>query len=154
MTLRILLSFLLFLGSYFSWSQQLSIYKTFGGYRFEKDSIAISPKMIMRLMEPNVEAYNEFKKANANYNIMSVMKFTGGALILFPAATAIAGGEPEWGLAAGGLALLLGSIPLNSSFQQHALNALDIYNGKLSGSRKSILRLTLTSNGGSLQFKF
>ena len=66
---------------------------------------------------------------------MNASTTIGGMLIGFPLGTAIVGGEPEWGLAAAGTVFLLGSIPLNRIFKARALNALDIYNGKVSASR-------------------
>ena len=116
-------------------AQEITMYKTFGGVRFERDSLVLSPKQVMDILREKPLAFEEFKKAKANYNVGGVLGFTGGLLIGFPVGTAIAGGKPEWGLAAGGAALILGSIAFNRIFKARALNALDIYNGRVPSSR-------------------
>lgn len=136
-----------------SYGQEINIYKTFGSFRFERDSVAISPRMVLEIMKDNPLAYAEFKKAKTNLDAASVIGFAGGLLIGFPIGTAIAGGEPEWGLAAGGLGLILASIPLTSAFKNHALNALDNYNGSLS-SRRVKVNFYLAGAGGKLIIRF
>ncbi|NOT75597.1 MAG: hypothetical protein HOP08_11755 [Cyclobacteriaceae bacterium] len=113
----------------------LIMHKTFGGARFEykKDTsvFIVSPKQVLDIMKNDAEALAEFKKAKSNYGASGVIGFIGGALIGFPVGTAIAGGQPEWGLAAGGAALLLiAVIPLDKAFKRHSENALNIYNRK------------------------
>lgn len=107
------------------------MYKTFGGARFEKDTLVLSPKQVLEILKVEPVAYEEFKRAKANYNVAGVMGFSGAFLIGFPVVSAIAGGDPEWGFAAGGAALLLGSIHFNRVFKGRAFNALELYNSKL-----------------------
>lgn len=141
------------LGTHFGFAQEINIYKTFGGYRFERDSLAISPKMVHELMKINPEAYAEFRSARKNYGIASGLKFAGGLMIVVPTVSLIGGGEPEWILAAGGLGLILASIPLNSAFRHRALNALDLYNApQRTGRIKTYFYLT--GLGGKLIFRF
>jgi len=116
-------------------AQEITMYKTFGGVRFERDSVALSTRQVMEILHENPKAFEEFKKAKANYNMAGVLGFTGGILIGFPLGTALVGGEPEWGLAAAGAVFILGSIPFNRIFKARALTALDIYNGKEITSR-------------------
>lgn len=152
---RPFLSILLFIiGAHTSFGQQINIYKTFGGYRFEKDSVSISPKMVLRIFEDNPQAYAEFKIAKRNYDAAGALRFAGGAMIVVPLATAIIGGDPEWGFAGGGVALLLASIPFNSAFQHRALNALDIYNGTTSSSKGIKINFRFTGTGGILLMRF
>ena len=127
---RLTFLFLLLFNSIVVSAQEIKMYKSFGGVVFEMDTLTLSMKQVMTLLNArNAAAYQEFKKAKANLDVSSVMGFTGGALIAFPLGTAVAGGEPEWGLAAGGAALILGSIPIYRSFRGRAIQALDIYNG-------------------------
>ncbi len=111
-------------------AQEITMYKTFGGVRFERDSIVLSTRQVMEILHENPLAFEEFKRAKANSNVASVLGFTGGVLIGLPLGTALIGGEPEWGLAAAGAVFVLGSIPFNRIFKARSLNALDIYNGK------------------------
>ena len=110
----------------------LVMYKTFGGAMFEytKDTttFTVSPKQVLQIMKDDPLAYQEFKKARLNYSAAGTMGFIGATLIIFPVVTAIAGGDPEWGFAAGGAALLAASIPLNKAFKRHAEGAIDTYN--------------------------
>jgi hypothetical protein len=110
------------------YAQKIEMIKTFGGVRFESDTVVYSPKQVLELMRDNPLAYEEFKKAKTNYGVAGALGAIGGFMVGFPLGTAIAGGEPEWGLAAGGAALIIASIPLNRAFKNHAQNALDIYN--------------------------
>jgi hypothetical protein len=137
-----------------SFAQEINIYKTFGGYRFERDSVSISPKMVLEIMEVNPQAYAEFKRAKSNYATAGVLGAVGGFMIGFPIGTAVVGGDPEWGLAAGGLGLILVSIPFTSAFRNHALNALDTYNSSLSSSKRVKINFFLAGAGGKLVIKF
>ena len=118
-----------------SQAQEITMYKTFGGVRFERDTVELSTKQVMEILREKPLAFEEFKKAKSNYNVSSFLGITGSLLVVFPLATAVVGGNPEWGLAAGGAALILGSIPFHRIFKARALNALDIYNGKVITSR-------------------
>jgi len=115
----------------FSQAQQIKMYKTFGGARFEMDTLVLSPKQVLEILKVEPVAYEEFKRAKANYNVAGVMGFSGALLIAFPVITSIAGGDPEWAFAAGGAALILGSIHFNRTFKGRAFNALELYNSKL-----------------------
>jgi len=110
--------------------QEIKIYKTFGGARFEMDTLVLSPKQVLQIVKIEPLAYEKFKKAKANYNAAGVLGFAGGVLIGFPVGTAIGGGEPEWSLAIAGGVLVLGSFSLNNVFRSHAFEAIELYNGK------------------------
>ncbi len=120
----------------FCHAQEIKMYKTFGGVRFEMDTLVLSPKQVLEILKEEPLAYEEFKQAKVNYNIAGVLGFTGGVLIGIPIGTAIAGGDPEWGLAAGGAALILGSIHFNRVFKGRAFSALELYNKKYSSRIK------------------
>lgn len=153
MHIRFAVLFCLSLCSGVSFAQKIEIYKTFGGFRFERDSVAISAKMVLEAMKENQLAYMEFKKAKTNLDVASVLGFAGGLLIGLPIGTAIAGGEPEWALAAGGAGLILASLPFTSAFKQHALGALDTYNAGLSAGRVKF-NFYLAGTGGGLVVRF
>jgi len=154
MTTRLFILLGLLLIGRASFCQQLTMVKTFGGVRFESDTLTYSAKQVLELMRDNQPAYIEFKRAKSNYDGAGVMGFVGGLLIGFPLGTAIVGGEPEWGLAAGGAGLLLLSIPLNSAFKRHAQSAIDTYNAQLTSSRKIKPTFYFTGTGGKLILRF
>ena len=122
-----------------TFAQSLTVHKTFGSTRFEyhKDTatFTVSPKQVLDIMQDDPLAYAEFKKARYNYSTAGILGFAGGVLIAVPIGTAIAGGEPEWALAAAGAALVITSIPLSKAFRRHAEEAIDIYNKKRTAFR-------------------
>lgn len=118
-----------------SLAQEIKAYKTFGGVRFEMDTVTLGLNQVLTIVKENPEAYAELKRAKTNYNAAGILGFSGAILIAFPIGTAVAGGSPEWGLAAGGAALLLASIPFTTAFRSHTMQALDLYNGKNKTSR-------------------
>ncbi len=122
--------------------QKLTVYKTFGGvhYEYQKDTaiFSVSPKQVKMILMDNPLALAEFKKAKTNYSIAGILGFMGGVMVAFPVGTAIAGGEPEWGLAIGGVALILATIPFTTAFRYHSLEAVDRYNEKHTAFRPQV----------------
>ncbi|PZR40476.1 MAG: hypothetical protein DI538_04190 [Azospira oryzae] len=148
-----LLVLMMIASSVMAQKSKIEMYKTFGGVRYLRgDSILTDPQMSMILYKDNPAAYAEFKKAKKYNVISSVMGFTGGALVAVPLITAVAGGEPEWLLAAGGGALILGSIPFNRIYKARSLNAIDIYNEKLTSRIKTNLYFTGSRAGIVVKF--
>ena len=121
--------------------------------RFTRDGQVLKPKEVLDLMKADEQAYPVFKKAMANYNAAQVLGFAGGFLVGWPLGTALGGGDPNWGLAAGGGALILCSIPLTVSFKKHAATALDTYNGKPIASRPTF-HVSPYGTGAKLTIKF
>lgn len=108
--------------------------------RFYEGTRILKPRKVLERMEFNPEAFQAFKKAKSNYDAAQVLGFVGGFLIGWPLGTALGGGDPQWGLAGGGAALLLASIPLQSGFKKHAQNALTIYNSPPVARNKTSVR--------------
>jgi hypothetical protein len=118
-------------------AQDILMYKTFGGVRFERDSLVISPRQVQSILWENAIASEKFRKARLNSSVSAVLGFAGGVLIGIPVGTAIiGGGDPEWGFALGGAALIGVSIPFNRAFKRNAQDALDIHNQK-KGARRN-----------------
>lgn len=139
-------------------AQTLSMYPKFGSTRFEykKDTntITVSPKQVSMILQEDPLAAEEFKKARTNYAISGVMGFAGGVLIGLPVGSAIAGGDPEWALAAGGVALILASIPIHKAFQHHAESAINLYNSKHTSSFRPKAHYYFAGIGGGVIIKF
>ena len=152
---KIVLAFIISLVANIALAQtagEITLVKTFGGAKFEMDTLTLSPRQVLEILRETPLAYEEFKIAKKNYNIAGVMGFSGALLVGVPLISAIGGGDPEWGLAAGGAALILGSIPLNKAFQKHTNNALDVYNKKFSSRINT--KFYLTGTGFRLRFRF
>lgn len=148
----VLLSFSLFAQSN---DGDLRMEKTFWGVKFSEYGRSLKPKEVLQIMEVNPEAFAEFKKAKSNYDAAQVFGFIGGFMIGWPIGTAISGGDPQWGIAAGGAAVLLLTIPLNNGFTKHGRNAIAIYND--SGNSASIrptIHLQVQGTGARVVIKF
>lgn len=115
-----------------SFGQRITMYKTFGGVVFEmNDSAQISMKQTMMLLYKNQAAHEQMMKARTQSTVSALMGFSGVALLTIPIVSAAAGATPEWGLVAGGGALIAGAFLLHQSFKARALYAIDLYNDQL-----------------------
>lgn len=152
--MKFLLSILFVIAIQNLFAQSITMYKKFGGVRFmQNDSLLSERQVSMILFKDNQQAYTGFKKAKGLNTLSSVLGFTGVALIAIPVATAISGGTPEWGFAAGGAGLILASIPFNRIYKSRTLDALDLYNGTKPTSRVQS-SLYFTGNRAGLIVKF
>ncbi len=107
------------------------------------------------LLMPHSDAYREFKISRNKATISSILGFSSALLVAVPLVSAVAGGQPEWYLAAGGGALFLASIPFASSSKGHALTAIELYNSKLSASHQRVKpTLYFSGTGASLVIRF
>ncbi len=154
--MRALLFFIFFsIYSFDSFAQKkLAIYKTFGGVVYEMDSLTISTKQVAMVLRSNPEAYGEFEMARTNATTSSVLGFSGATLVAVPLITLVATGEANWFLAGGGAALLLASIPFNLSFKNHAANAIELYNAKLTSQARLKSTLYVSGSGASVIIRF
>jgi hypothetical protein len=135
-------------------SHKLAIYKTFGGVVYEMDTLSISTQQVAMVLKSNPDAYREFELARTNATASSVLGFSGAALVAVPLVTLVANGEANWLLAGGGAALLLASIPFNLSFKNHAANAIELYNGKLTSQTRLKSTLYLTGSSATILIRF
>lgn len=126
-------------------AQEINAYKTFGGVRFMRDTTELSMSQVMSILKDNQNAYTEIKKAKGYSNAAAITGFCGAVMLAFPAGTALAGGEPEWGFVAGGAILIITSIPLLSAYRNHTMNALDFFNDRKTARFNSHLFLTPTA---------
>lgn len=149
----VLLSILFLCFSQINFAQEIKAYKTFGGVRFEMDTVSLGLNQVLEIVKENPDAYSELRRAKRNYSAAGVCGFAGALLIIVPLSTALTGGSPEWGLAAGGAALLIASIPLTRSYRGHTMEALDLYNSKFKTSRLKP-ELQFYGTGARLMIRF
>lgn len=124
-----------------------------GGIKFYQGSRQLRPAEVLQLMESNPAARAAFKKAKSNYDAAVALGYIGGFMIGWPVGTAIGGGDPNWGLAAGGVGVVLLSIPFNSAFKNHARSAVNLYN-KNSPGRGASVQLMPAGAGMKLIVRF
>jgi hypothetical protein len=97
-------------------------------YRKDTNIFDVSHREVLDIMFKDQQAYDLFRKARNQSRVAGLMGFTGVGMIVVPLFTAATGGEPEWGLVAGGTALLAASIPLQRAFRRNAHQAVDEFN--------------------------
>lgn len=122
--------------------------------KFYDGNNLLKPKEVLHRMKIDPEAFQEFKKAKSNYDAAQVIGFAGGFMVGWPLGTALAGGDPQWGLAGGGVALILATIPMNIAFKKHAKKALAIYNVHPESRRALNLKMQFYGGGGRLVLKW
>ena len=135
-------------------AQKLSMTNSFGGVRFSIDTVEASPKQVLKFLEGSQPAHDNFKKAMVNRNFAGVLGFAGGLLIGLPIGSLIGGGDVNWGLAGGGLALLAISIPIDNSQRRQFQKIVDQYNGVGTQSRHIQTKLFLSAAGAKLVIRF
>jgi hypothetical protein len=138
-------------------TDSISIKKVFGGYSFYQGEKRLNMNQLVNTMKPNGQAYLQITTAKSTYTFASIVGFAGGFLIGWPIGTAIAGGEPDWTLAAVGAGLIVASIPISQKYNKQAIQAVDTYNGGLKSTSliiKNELRLSMTRTGAGLTLRF
>ena len=113
-------------------TESLTMVPRLGGAHFEyrKDTsiFDVSHREVLDIMFKDQQAYDLFRKARNQSRVAGLMGFTGVGMVVVPLFTAATGGEPEWGLAAGGTALIVASIPFQRAFRRNAQEAVDAFN--------------------------
>jgi hypothetical protein len=136
-------------------SGKIEMKKDFFGYSFHQDSTELWPRDVLQVLEVNMEAFQEFKKARANHAASGIFSAVGGFMIGWPIGQAIAGkDDPLWGLAAGGAALVFVGYSFDKTFKKRANKALTIYNGGTSTSCAPHLNLRFTGTQILMNLKF
>ncbi len=125
------------------------------GSRFYQGSVRLGHWDVLSVLENNPASHAEAKTARSNFNAELVVSFIAGALIGYPLGQEIAGKvEPQWGYAAGGVALLIGSIPLHNAYKRHVKNAIEIYNANPRSALGTSIMLAPALNGATLYVRF
>jgi hypothetical protein len=123
---------------------------------FQQNGKNLTPGKLLTITKSNQEAYSEMKIANNNYLASMVFQLPGGFLIGYPIGAALAGGDPNWTLAAIGAGLVVVSIPFISAYNKHAKNAVSIFNKglKYSSMVRPDFKLGITYNGIGIRISF
>lgn len=129
--------------------------KTLGSV-FVQNNKNLTPKQLLEITAINPEAYQLMQKAKKNLDVSLVFGCIGGALIGYPCGTAMAGGDPEWALAAVGGTLVGVSIPFSVAYTKNAKKAVEIYNAGLTRPELGYLdfKLSLMPGGVGLKLQF
>ncbi len=137
--------------------ERIVMYPGFGSvhFEYEKDTSAfqVTPKQVSQILFDYPEAWREYKTARTHSTLSGICGFLGAGLVLFPIASAGLGGDPEWGMAASGAALIIGSIPLSRSHRRKAQHAIDLFNQRHSAFAPRPY-LKFWGTGASLTLRF
>lgn len=146
-----------------SFGQELNdsivIEKVFGGYQFSQNEKILDFSQLSEKVKPNEFAFNEIKAVKSKTILATIIGGAGGFLVGYPLGTALAGGEPNWTMAAIGAGLIVVTIPIGQKANKQAKNAVEIYNSGLKNSafrKKADINLAFTGNrnGMGLCLKF
>ena len=122
------------------------------------EGVRLTPTKLKSLALQIPAAKEEYKKAEVNYYIAYVLSTAGGALIGYPVGTKLAGGNPNWNIAAAGAVILVPAVFFAVDYNKRAKRAVRIINDELKQSGKSVTYLDLkvgpTSNGIGITINF
>ena len=139
-------------------AQKIEMEKVFGGYKFTQNGNQLAMKDLVKTMESNQKAFDLIKKAQSNNTLASIIGFAGGGLIGWPIGTAIGGGDADWTLAGIGAGLVAIGIPISSSANKKAKQAVELYNSTLDSTSfyevKPEFKIIANGNGIGLSMNF
>ena len=142
----------------FCTAQRIEMKKVFGGYKYTQNGNLMSMRDLVNTMESNKQAFDLIKKAQSNNTLASIIGFAGGGLIGWPIGTAVGGGDPNWTLAGIGAGLVAVGIPISSSANKKAKQAVELYNSSLGSTSfyetKPELKVIANGNGIGLSMNF
>lgn len=122
------LTLLLLLASLGTKSQTIEVYSSFGGLRFERDSLVISTRQVSQLLADDPVAFQGFQKARRQGAFSSVLGLSGTVLIGIPVAGLLLGIKPDWRYAMAGATVIGVSIPFSRAFKRNAIRSVDRFN--------------------------
>ncbi len=137
----------------------------FGQYVYDSENILLnkgrlyvgttptSPAKVLDLMKSNQEAYNLMKKAKGSYDFAMGLGYIGGFLVGVPLGSTVAGGDPNWTLAAAGGVTILLALEVIKGFKKNAMRATEIYNSSLSSGGNTPIALEMGMIGNGFGFK-
>lgn len=140
-----------------TFTDSITMKKGFGAYQFYQGKQRLKLNQLAYKMKANDQAYQYFRSAESTYAVSSLIGGVGGFMVGWPIGTAIGGGDPSWGMAGIGAALIIVTIPLTQSFNKKAKQAIDTYNGGLRTSSfwdESELKFSMAGDGMGLRLSF
>jgi outer membrane lipoprotein SlyB len=139
-------------------AQKIEMEKVFGGYTYTQNGNQMTMKDLVKTMESNKQAFDLIKKAQSNNTLASIIGFAGGGLIGWPIGTAVGGGDANWTLAGIGAGLVAIGIPISSSVNKKAKQAVELYNSSLNSTSfyefKPEFKILANGNGIGLSINF
>lgn len=115
-------------------AQEIEMEKVFGGYEYSQNGKRMTMGDLVKRMESNSQAFELIKKAQTNNTLASIIGFAGGGLIGWPIGTALGGGDANWTLAGIGAGIIVVGIPISSSANKKAKQAVELYNSSLNST--------------------
>ncbi|UOY06834.1 hypothetical protein L0P88_23315 [Muricauda sp. SCSIO 64092] len=132
--------------------------KVFGGYKYTQNGKQMTMGDLVDAMESYQQSYELVKKAQSNNTLASIIGFAGGGLIGWPIGAAIGGGDANWTLAGIGAGLVAIGIPISSSANKKAKQAVELYNSSLNSTSfyefKPEFKIMVNGNGIGFSMNF
>lgn len=139
-------------------AQKIVIEKVFGGNTYTQNGDHMTMKDLVKTMQSNKQAFDLIKNAQSNNTLASIVGFAGGGLIGWPIGTAVGGGDANWTLVGIGAGLVAIAIPISSSANKKATQAVELYNSSLNSTSfyefKPEFKILANGNGIGLSMNF
>lgn len=112
-------------------AQKIEYKKAAGSYKFYQEDRPLSAKQLESKLDTLSDAYVFLEAAKMNRVMATVLNCAGGFLMGWTVGSQIAGGDPNWNLAAIGAGAMVLAIPLSISYSKNMKKAVDIHNDSL-----------------------
>lgn len=106
----------------------IEIKKSFLGTVFKKNGENLKMRDLLDVTKNNPAAYNYMKKARNKNTVGSIFGGVGGFLIGYTVGTAVAGKDPQWGIAGIGVGLVGAGLLFSADAGKNAKRSVRLYN--------------------------
>ncbi len=127
------------------------------GYRYTYEAAPlVSWNDFYRVMADSPNSLSQVKKAKASGTVSVVLGSAGGFLIGWPIGTAIAGGDPNWWLAAAGGGVAIVGVVFSVMSAKQLKKSVDSYNDSIAWVEGTAngLDIVLVPSGAYLSLKY
>lgn len=129
-----------------------------GNYRYYHGDIRLNETKLSRTVKTDPVAQKTMRAAQTNEVFGTILGASGGVLIGIPVGAHITGEKMNWGMAGVGLALAIGSYPLNKNAQRLKKKAIKQYNAgrhnRTTFLERSELNIGASGNGMGFTWRF
>lgn len=129
-----------------------------GAYRYYQGDLRLTENKLNKIVKTDPVAKKTMQSAQTSEVFGTILAASGGVLIGAPIGAYLGGAKMNWGVAGAGVALAIGSVPLNNNAKKLKRKAIRQYNDGLSNRttflQRSEFNLGPTQNGVGLTWSF
>lgn len=131
-------------------SEEIEVFKVFGGYQYEESGYILNLQDIEDIVKDNKVALHYVKKAQTLNIFTRIFSISGGALIGYAIGSKVNTEVYDKTMISMGCGLIIIAIPISIAFNDKVKLAVDTYNSKLKStgsSDKLDMKIGFTQNG-------